>query len=175
MNNLSYGALETWEVIESLFILEKLSVLKECRMKIYNDEFLSWSSLLLINQPSSCVKMSYWLSLGLISTACLMVLYPVFERGGGGKGRRSELVQAWTYVWSMYELQWSSKVMDGKDWEPVRPFGKISGRLQAELIQGTVYFKLYKMFQLNSLLVNRLTVTIKWKGREELWSLTKRK
>ena len=128
MNNLSYGALETWEVIESLFILEKLSVLKECRMKIYNDEFLSWSSLLLINQPSSCVKMSYWLSLGLISTACLMVLYPVFERGGGGKGRRSELVQAWTYVWSMYELQWSSKVMDGKDWEPVRPFGKISGK-----------------------------------------------
>lgn len=129
MNNLSYGALETWEVIESLFILEKLSVLKECRTKIYNDEFLSWSSLLLINQPSSCVKMSYWLSLGLISTACLMVLYPVFERGGGGeKGRRSELVQAWTYVWSMYELQWSSKVMDGKDWEPVRPFGKISGK-----------------------------------------------
>lgn len=128
MNNLSYDALETWEVIESLFILEKLSVLKECRMKIYNDEFLSWSSLLLINQPSSCVKMSYWLSLGLISTACLMVLYPVFERGGGGKGRRSELVQAWTYVWSMYELQWSSKVMDGKDWEPVRPFGKISGK-----------------------------------------------
>lgn len=127
MNNLSYDALETWEVIESLFILEKLSVLKECRMKIYNDEFLSWSSLLLINQPSSCVKMSYWLSLGLISTACLMVLYPVFERGGG-KGRRSELVQAWTYVWSMYELQWSSKVMDGKDWEPVRPFGKISGK-----------------------------------------------
>lgn len=131
MNNLSYGTLETWEVIESLFILEKLSVLKECRVKIYNDEFLSWSSLLLINQPSSCVKMSDWLSLGLISTAFLMVLYPVFGRGvggGGGKGRRSELVQAWTYVWSMYELQCSSKVMDGKDWESVRPFGKIPGK-----------------------------------------------